>query len=65
LSRDERIELALEIWESIAAESSVGPLISEPQRTELRLRIAEDDASPDDVVPWEQVKAETLARLKP
>ena len=28
-------------------------------------RVAEDDASPDDVVPWEQVKAQTLARLKP
>lgn len=65
LSRDERIELVLELWESIAAESPVGSLISETQQAELRKRTADDDANPDDVVPWEQIKAETLARLKP
>lgn len=65
LSRDERIKLVLEIWESIAAESTVSPLLSEPQKAELRKRVAEDDANPNDVIPWEQVKAETLARLKP
>ncbi len=65
LSRDQRIELVLDIWESIAAESSVASLLSAPQHAELRKRVAEDDANPDDVVPWEQVKVETLARLKP
>ncbi len=63
LSRDERIELVLDIWESIAAESPAAPLLSDPQRTELRQRVADDDVGPDDVVPWEQVKAETLARI--
>ncbi len=64
LSRDERIELVQEIWDSIAAESSTAPLLSEPQLAELRQRVADDEAHPDDVVPWEQVKAETLDRLK-
>ena len=27
-------------------------------------RVAEDDAHPEDVVSWEQVKAQALARLK-
>jgi putative addiction module component (TIGR02574 family) len=38
-------------------------LLSEVQRQELARRAAEDDASPDNVIPWEQVKAQILARL--
>ena len=64
MSREKRIALVQEIWDTIAAESHP-PLLTESQRLELRRRVAEDDASPDDVVPWEQVKAQTLARLKP
>ena len=45
LSRDQRIELVLEIWESIAAESSESPSISEPQKAELRKRVIEDELS--------------------
>jgi putative addiction module component (TIGR02574 family) len=64
LSREQRIALVQEIWDTIAAESAP-PMLTEAQRRELQRRVAEDDASPDDVVPWEQVKAQTLARLKP
>jgi putative addiction module component (TIGR02574 family) len=64
LSREQRIALVQEIWETIAAEPAP-PLLTEVQRRELQQRVAEDDARPDDVVPWEQVKAQTLARLKP
>ncbi len=64
LSRDERIELVLEIWDSIAAESS-SPSLSESQRNELRRRVIEDDGNPDDVVEWEQVKTQTLTGLRP
>lgn len=64
MSRDQRIALVLEIWDTVAAEATP-PLLTESQRLELRRRVAEDDATPDDVVPWEQVKAQTLARLKP
>jgi putative addiction module component (TIGR02574 family) len=63
LSREERIALVLEIWDTIAAESDES-LLTETQRQELRRRVAEDDANPHDVVPWEQVKAQALARLK-
>ena len=62
LPRDQRLALVQEIWDTIAADSDQ-PLITECQRQELERRVAEDDAAPDQVVPWEQVKAETLARL--
>ena len=63
LDREQRIALVLEIWDTIAAEQS-DPLLNATQRRELRSRVAEDDAAPNDVVPWEQVKAQALARLK-
>jgi len=62
LPLDQRLSLVHEIWDSIASEPHVS-FLSEAQRQELARRAAEDDISPDDVIPWEQVKAETLARL--
>jgi putative addiction module component (TIGR02574 family) len=59
---EERIVLMQEIWNTIAAESPP-PLLSESQRLELRRRIAEDNANPDDVIPWDQVKVQALAQL--
>lgn len=64
LSREQRIALVQEIWDTIAAEQSP-PLLTEAQRRELQRRVAEDDAHPEDVIPWEQVKTQALARLKP
>ena len=63
LSREQRIVLVQEIWDTIAAEP-YQPLLTEAQCRELDRRIADDDANPDDVVPWEQVKAEVLARIQ-
>ena len=62
LALDERLALVEEIWDSIAAETA-GPPLTDTQRTELDQRILEDDANLGDVVPWEEVKAATLARL--
>ena len=60
---DERISLVQEIWDSIDAEPRP-PLLSEAQREELERRLADHLSNPDDVVPWEEVKAKALARLK-
>lgn len=60
---EEKLALVEEIWDSIASDSAAIPL-TDAQRTELQRRIEEDDAHPDDVTPWEQVKAATLARLR-
>jgi len=63
LSIEDRISLANAIWESIANESHA-PLLTEAQRTELQRRLADHTANPQDVIPWEQVKAEALARFQ-
>ena len=60
----ERIVLVQQIWDSIAADPDQVPL-TQPQRAELERRIDDDDADPDDTIPWEQVKAEALARWSP
>lgn len=63
LSRDERLALVQELWDSIAAEP--GPsLLTDAQREELRRRVADADANPDDGIPWEQVKAEGRAKFR-
>ena len=59
----ERLTLVEQLWDSIAADSSAVPL-TEAQRTELDRRIAEHEATPDNVVPWEEVKASITERLK-
>jgi putative addiction module component (TIGR02574 family) len=63
LSREQRIALVQDIWDTIAAESSP-PLLTEAQRRELERRADEDDAHPDEGLPWEQVKAQILSRLQ-
>ena len=57
----ERLELAQALWESVPDQER--PPISDARRAELLRRAAEDDARPDDVVPWDQVKAGITARL--
>ena len=63
MSREERIALVQAIWDSIAAMPERPPL-SEALRQELDRRLADHLANPQDVVPWEQVEAEALARMK-
>jgi putative addiction module component (TIGR02574 family) len=58
----ERIALAQEILDSVAAEQPRPPL-SEAKRQELDRRIADAAANPGDSVPWEEVEAAALARF--
>jgi putative addiction module component (TIGR02574 family) len=61
LSLNDRIRLLEAVWDGII---EVHPLLelTNPQRQELERRTAAYQTSPDDVIPWEQVKAEALAR---
>jgi putative addiction module component (TIGR02574 family) len=61
LSVSDRIALAQALWDSIPDQPRQ-PL-SEAKRAELERRAAEDDARPDDVIPWEKAKADIIARL--
>ncbi len=63
LGIEERLALVEELWDSIAADSAAIPL-TDAQRAELDRRLADHEATPDDVVPWEQVKASITERLK-
>jgi putative addiction module component (TIGR02574 family) len=62
LNVEERLALVEEIWATICADASVFPL-TDAQRSELDRRVADDDAFPDDVVPWDEVKASVRSRL--
>lgn len=61
LSFDERLRLVDAIWDSIAAHAD---MLTEEQRAELERRWADDEANPNDVVPWETVLAEAQERSR-
>lgn len=56
LSASERMELALEIWESLDGDRPGGQLTDE-QRRELRRRDAEMDANPGIGMTWAEARA--------
>jgi putative addiction module component (TIGR02574 family) len=58
---EERLALVEEIWDSIGEDQPIS--LTEAQHAELELRCAEDEANPDDVTEWGQVRASTLLRL--
>ncbi len=55
LSAAERIELAEDLWDSVAQEAAVQPLKTH-EVAEIEKRLAEHRASPQEVVPWSTVK---------
>jgi putative addiction module component (TIGR02574 family) len=63
LSVADRLRLVEAIWDSIAAEVERTP-VTEAERQEIDRRLAAHRASPQAAVPWEQVEAEALARLR-
>jgi len=63
MSVEDRIALATAIWDSIAIEPHPA-LLTEAQRLELERRLADHAANPEDVVPWERVKADALDRFQ-
>jgi putative addiction module component (TIGR02574 family) len=60
---EERIGLAQEILDGVIAERPPCPL-SEVKKQELQRRLADHEVNPGDVIPWERIEAETLARFR-
>jgi len=56
LSMAERIELAEELWDSVARDAE-SQRLSAREQEEVARRRAEHRADPQAVVPWDQVKA--------
>lgn len=63
MSIEDRIALVQDIWDSVAIDAGLLPPGME-EKMELDRRIAEDDARPDDVVTWKNIKAEAQTRWK-
>ncbi|MFM9965835.1 MAG: addiction module protein [Planctomycetaceae bacterium] len=56
-SVEDRLDLIEEVWTSIDQEEFVPPLTDE-LRTLLEQRLADAESNPDDVVTWEELKAD-------
>ena len=61
LSAEQRVALALEIWESLGDARPRGQLTPE-ERAELARRDAELDANPGIAMTWEQIRASVERR---
>lgn len=61
---EQRVEPVQEIWDSIAHEMGLLPPAPE-ERKELERRLADDQTSPAEVSPWDEIKAEALKRWNP
>jgi len=62
LSVAERIQLAEDLWESVAADTGDLPL-SATQKAELERRLADLERDPGAGEPWEDVRARIEKRL--
>lgn len=57
LTPDQRIEIALALWESLTdAERDLQYALSPEQEAELERRLREHEASPGSAVGWDEVK---------
>ena len=59
----ERIELFDALWETLSQEG-YEPELTAAQVAELDRRLEAQRKNPDDVVPWEQVKADAEAKYR-
>ena len=62
LSVAERIQLAEDIWDSIAAESPESATVTTAQRLEIQTRLQAHDKDPSSALPWDQVRSELFQR---
>ena len=63
LSVDEKLELVGQLWDDLIVNLPPGGMLTEEQKDELRRRMADAAARPNDWVAWEDALAGTLRRL--
>ena len=63
LNVDEKLALVGQLWDDLVASAPAGSLLTEAQEAELRRRVADAAAKPNDWVAWEEVLAATVQRL--
>ena len=64
LSVAERIHLAQDLWDSVAAEPERMPPLSQAQKNEIDRRLADHAADPFSAESWEAVRARLWSRIK-
>ncbi len=62
LGLEDRLALIDQLWDS--SNAAGGPPLTDAQRLELDRRLADHEASGDDVVGWDEVKRSIAERLK-
>jgi putative addiction module component (TIGR02574 family) len=60
---EDRIRLVQEVWDRLV-EQGYEPELTDELRADLDRRLAAHHANPEAAIPWEQVEAEALARLR-
>ncbi|HEY1632874.1 MAG TPA: addiction module protein [Rhizomicrobium sp.] len=64
LSVAERIQLAGDLWDSVAAEPQNLPPLTEAQCAEIDRRLAEHEKNPAAALDWNTVRERLWARVK-
>ena len=64
LSPAERIQLAEDLWDSVAADPQSLPPLTEAQVAEIERRLADHARDPSSALDWADVRARLWARLK-
>ncbi len=60
---DDRIRLVQDVWDRLV-DQGYKPELTEEMKAELDRRVEEMDRNPGSGVPWEEVKARVLGRLR-
>ncbi len=60
---DDRIRLVEDVWDRLV-DQGYEPELTEEMKAELDRRVEEMDRNPGSGVPWEEVKARVLGRLR-
>ena len=63
LSPAERIQLAEDLWDSVAAQPELLPALLDEQRREIERRVAEHERDPGSALTWEDVRQRLWSRL--
>jgi len=64
LSPAERIQLAEDLWDSVAAEPETMPPLTEAQIAEIERRLADHANDPASAIDWNDLRARLWARVK-
>ena len=64
LSPAERIQLAEDLWDSVAAHPEDLPALTEAQRAEIERRLSEHAQDPTSAATWHDVRSRLWSRVR-